>query len=66
MTMTRRDFENLAHEINWRSDNHNEALKVVDIIAPALKRSAGLTPNGNSRFDYDRFLKAATERFTNE
>jgi hypothetical protein len=63
VAMSRKDFEAIADAINWNTKTRAEARKVVEVIAPALKRSAGLTPNGNSRFDEDKFLAASTERY---
>lgn len=58
MTMTRRDFEAIADAVALRSDSQKEANRVAEIIAPALKQQSGLTPNGNRRFDEDRFVTA--------
>ena len=62
--MTKKHFEEIAHAINWNSESLDEALRTVSIIEDALSHCSGLTPNGNRRFDTERFRKAATERFT--
>ena len=64
--MTRKHFEELAYAINWNSENLDEALRTVSIIEDALSHCSGLTPNGNRRFDTERFRKAATKRFTHD
>ena len=63
MTMTKKDFEELAYTINWNSNTPEEATRTCEILREGLTKTSRLTQNGNRAFDYDKFLKAATDRW---